>query len=109
MTMPANPEPQPWTPEEVALEIAYHRADAARYPGQYRADKSLRLAATLSSYSRLLAQGEELQKDKERLDWLENSVPTGAFKRLADELKCLWNGSFREWIDAARSEGGKDG
>lgn len=41
------------------------------------------------------------EADTLRIDWLERAVPTGAFARLAETRRGLWNGSFREWIDAA--------
>ncbi|HSM77344.1 MAG TPA: hypothetical protein VLT57_06960 [Bryobacteraceae bacterium] len=47
----------------------------------------------------------DAQKDTERLNWLDTSVGNGIFARRCESVEGVksWNGSIRDFIDAART------
>ena len=132
--MPANPEPQPFDEAELR-EIMEQLQESGPFPYPQRITtlQGHRLAATLSSYSRLLAEGEEAQPlTREQVISVlgmaitgakETAVHQQAFDLAASlrDVERLFMGQhwqevlaampldFQRGALAARSEGGKDG
>lgn len=59
--------------------------------------------ALLTDHARLSKRVEELEADKARMDWLDDAVPSGEFRRRVDALPRIWLGSVRTLVDEARA------